>query len=198
MAMKFCPECGKPLILTPLEGRERPTCAVDTGGCGFIDFGLYSLGVGGLVVSEENGIRRALLIQRNQEPNRGAWTIPGGFVASDETAEIAVLREIKEETGLDCELMGLVGYRNRSDPRRNDSYVVFLLRTVGGTLINKPTDEITTAGFYSLEEMDNLSRLAPLSRTLAEAAIRERLCVLHALRVTSLLTNVPPMTLFMG
>lgn len=196
--MKFCPECGKALILLPLEGRERPTCAVDTGGCGFIDFGRYSLGVGGLVISEENGIRRALLIQRNQEPNRGAWTIPGGFVASDETAEIAVVREVKEETGLECEVVGLVGYRNRSEPRRNDSYVVFLLRRVGGNLTSEPTDEIMTARYYSPEEMDRLTRLAPLSRTLAEAAIRETLYVLHASRVTSLLPGVPPMTLFMG
>ncbi len=94
--------------------------------------------------------------------------------------------------------MGLVGYRNRADAVRNDSYVVFLLRAVGGTLITGTTEEIMAAGFYSVEEMARIPRLAPLSRVLAEAAILDKLNILHASRVPSLLANVSPMTLFMG
>lgn len=197
MQMKYCPRCGGKLALQLVEYRERPVCGSNAGGCGFIDFGRYTLGVGGLVV--ESGLddeRRALLIQRNQEPNRGGWTIPGGFVEFDETAEVAVVREVEEETGLRCEVEGLVGYRNRADPGDNTSYAIFLLRQVGGELVPGPTPEIAQAGFYRLEEMQAIERLAPLSYELAAAAVMGRLRVLHPVTVRGL-QGRPPFTLFM-
>jgi ADP-ribose pyrophosphatase YjhB (NUDIX family) len=144
--MRFCPQCGQRLILHTIEGRERPYCDPKQGGCGFIDFGQYSLGVGGIVLHSDAAA--ILLIQRNQEPNRGSWTLPGGFVESNETADVAVVREVREETGLHCAVAGLVGFRNRPDPDVNTSYVVFLLQIMGGQLIQGPTDEIIQGGFY--------------------------------------------------
>ncbi len=41
-----------------------------------------------------------LLIKRKYEPFKGEWAIPGGFVANDESLELAVERELKEETGI--------------------------------------------------------------------------------------------------
>jgi hypothetical protein len=43
------------------------------------------------------------------EPGRGKWTFVGGFVNREETVAQAAVREVKEETGLDVELDGLVG-----------------------------------------------------------------------------------------
>ncbi len=42
-----------------------------------------------------------LLIQRNNEPFKGEWALPGGFLDMDETLEECVHREVKEETGLE-------------------------------------------------------------------------------------------------
>ncbi len=184
--------------MLPFEGKERPICDAARGGCGYIDFGSYSLGVGGLVVTQERGERRILLIERNQEPNRGGWTIPGGFVEWDETAQNGVLREVLEETGVRCELVGLVGFRNRADATTNNSYAVFLLRPVGGQLVPGHTTEIAKAGYYSLGDLDNLPRLSSLSRTLAVAALKDDLVVLHALEIAG--PQKPPVyfTLFMG
>ena len=198
MAMTFCPECGRRLVLQFVEEHERPVCDIEIGGCGFIDFGRYSLGVGGLVVIEESGVKRVLLIERNQEPNRGTWTIPGGFCAWDETAQVAVVREVMEETGVECELIGLVAFRNRADPTNNNSYAVFLLRAVGGKVNPDPTEEIATAGFYRLADLDNMPRLSPLSRTLAVAALTDKLVALHPMQVTSWVKGQPVMTVFMG
>jgi 8-oxo-dGTP diphosphatase len=52
----------------------------------------------GAVVHDAAG--RLLLIRRGQEPSRGLWSLPGGRVERGETAAEAVVREVREETGL--------------------------------------------------------------------------------------------------
>ncbi|MEM7661543.1 MAG: NUDIX hydrolase [Pseudomonadota bacterium] len=49
-----------------------------------------------------------LLIRRGQPPMSGAWSLPGGRIEFGERAEDAALRELKEETGINAELCGLV------------------------------------------------------------------------------------------
>lgn len=176
--------------------RERPICHADEGGCGFIDFGHYTLGAGGLVVQTgPDGVRRALLIQRNEEPNRGGWTIPGGFVEFDETADVAVVREVAEETGLKTRNLGLAGYRNRANPGDNSSYVVFLLEVTGGELHTEPDPEIAQVGFFSLEEMQGMARLAPLSYELAATALADQLRPFNPKTVQGI-NGLPPFTLY--
>ena len=48
----------------------------------------------------ENGILKTLLIERGNEPYKGYWAFPGGFLNMDENAEQGALRELEEETGL--------------------------------------------------------------------------------------------------
>ena len=197
MQMTFCPRCGRRLNVMPLEGRERPVCEAAQDGCGFIDYGRFTLGVGGVVVMGDGDAQQVLLIQRNQEPNRGGWTIPGGFVERDETAEVAVVREVAEETGLECELIGLVGFRNRVDTDSNTAYVMFMLRALGGQLTSAPTEEIADAKFFTRHELDTLPRLTPLSRAVALAALSDQLTVLRATSVASI-GNRTPVNVFMG
>jgi 8-oxo-dGTP diphosphatase len=61
----------------------------------------------GAVVQDAAG--RLLLIQRGHDPHRGRWTLPGGWVEPGETPEQAVVREIKEETGLDVHVGAVAG-----------------------------------------------------------------------------------------
>ena len=56
---------------------------------------------------------KVLLIQRGDDPFKGAWAFPGGFMDMDETTEQCAIRELEEETGLrlarensDCCLFG--------------------------------------------------------------------------------------------
>lgn len=55
------------------------------------------LGVGGVVFTPEG---RVVLVKRRHEPAAGTWSLPGGAVEVGETAQAAVVREIREETGL--------------------------------------------------------------------------------------------------
>ncbi len=58
-----------------------------------------------------------LLIQRANEPYKGHWAFPGGFLNIDESAEEGALRELKEETGL--EGISLQQFHTFSDPHRD-------------------------------------------------------------------------------
>jgi ADP-ribose pyrophosphatase YjhB (NUDIX family) len=59
------------------------------------------VGVGGVVIYRNH----ALLIRRGSEPLKGEWSIPGGLLELGEELEAGVKREIKEETGLEVELL---------------------------------------------------------------------------------------------
>lgn len=72
--------------------------------------------------------KKVLLIQRGVEPNKGYWGIPGGYVGWDESAEDAVKREVKEETGLDVGKIYPVGVH--SDPKRHPQQVINLVYLV--------------------------------------------------------------------
>lgn len=75
----------------------------------------------GAIVTEEKTIRPAigvaaviwkdkhlLLIQRGKEPRKGEWSLPGGHQEWGETVKQAVVREIKEETGLSVQVTRLI------------------------------------------------------------------------------------------
>jgi len=87
----------------------------------------------GAVVHDDNG--RLLLVQRGREPARGSWSLPGGRVEPGESAREAVVREVREETGLDVLPLELVGEVERDAPG-GGTYVIedFVCRVEGGTL----------------------------------------------------------------
>jgi mutator protein MutT len=62
------------------------------------------VGVGAVVVSDD----RVLVIRRAHEPLKGEWSLPGGAVELGESLQAAVVREVREETGLDVEVGPLV------------------------------------------------------------------------------------------
>ncbi len=59
-----------------------------------------SLTVDIIIFTLRDNLLQVLLIQRADEPFKGMWALPGGFVNMDETLEAAALRELQEETGL--------------------------------------------------------------------------------------------------
>lgn len=73
---------------------------------------------------------RVLLIRRKNEPFKGAFALPGGFVDIGETVDAGCRREVREETGLavgDLELVGVYSDPTR-DPRGHTVSAVFLAR----------------------------------------------------------------------
>lgn len=74
-----------------------------------------------------------VLIRRVNPPYQGCYALPGGFVEIGETVEEAAKREAKEETGLDIDLLGMVGVYSdpARDPRGHVVSAAFLARGKG-------------------------------------------------------------------
>ncbi|MFC6092165.1 NUDIX hydrolase [Saccharothrix lopnurensis] len=69
----------------------------------------------GAIVHDTNG--RVLLVRRRNPPGEGLWSLPGGRVEPGETDETALVREVREETGLSVTVGAWVGTVDRVAPR---------------------------------------------------------------------------------
>lgn len=88
--------------------------------------------VDGLVL--EDG--KLVAVIRRNPPFQGMPALPGGFVELGETVETAVVREVREETGLATRIARLVGVYSdpRRDPRGHTVTVAYALERIGGEL----------------------------------------------------------------
>jgi 8-oxo-dGTP diphosphatase len=75
------------------------------------------VGVGGVVIDGD----RALLIRRGSEPLLGQWSIPGGTLELGESLEHGVVRELKEETGLDVRIVEMIEVFDRIYEDQDDA-----------------------------------------------------------------------------
>ena len=134
----------------------------------------YSVGVGAVVVHGD----RALLIHRALGRGTGDWAIPSGFVDRGETINVAVQREVFEETGIQAEIEGLIAVRSRVTDEENSAYFIFLLRARDDEAI-ADRREVDEARFFSVEEIQELPRLQKLSRLLVTMALKGEASVLQ-------------------
>ena len=98
-----------------------------------------------------------VLIKRKNPPFQGSYALPGGFVDYGETVENAVIREFKEETGLDAEIQEFIGIYSEPDrdPRGHTVSVVFELKITGGTML--AGDDAAEVSLFPLNELPNLA-----------------------------------------
>ena len=172
-AVKFCPRCATSLQTGAIGGRERPFCPAE--GCGYVFFGDFSIGCGGVVIRDG----KVLLVQRGHNPGKGSWQIPGGYVEADEPIVEAVIRECKEEAGVTAELIDVLGFRHSIGAPNNPAgastniYVVCRLRPIAG----EPAcdgDEIADAGYFTLEEVERMERVQSLSKWAIQRALETK------------------------
>jgi 8-oxo-dGTP diphosphatase len=100
---------------------------------------------------------KILLVRRGHPPFEGMHALPGGFVEAGETVEQAVVREVREETGLQTTVAGILGVFSdpRRDPRGHTVSVVFELRPKGGH--PKGGDDAAEAVFFPLDHLPPLA-----------------------------------------
>lgn len=84
------------------------------------------LAVAGLVINEHG---EWLVVKKKYGGLKGKWSLPAGFVDEGETADEAVIREVKEETGLTCRVDQLLGVRTGVIKHEiSDNMIMFLLQ----------------------------------------------------------------------
>ena len=114
------------------------------------------IGVGAVIV--ECG--RLVLVKRGAEPALGKWSFPGGAIELGETVRDAVIRETKEETRLDVELVedrpmdayDILTLDKTGRLRYHYVLLQFLVRPKQGKL--EPTSDVTDAKWVSFEEVE--------------------------------------------
>lgn len=81
-----------------------------------------------MVVIAKGSTPEVLLIQRGDDPYKGQWAFPGGFMEMDETTEQCAIRELKEETGLELSEVHQIGAYSKvdRDPRGRTVTVAYL------------------------------------------------------------------------
>ncbi|MCY9662632.1 NUDIX hydrolase [Paenibacillus chondroitinus] len=160
MEAKFCMTCGAPMETRDVDGTIRRACTA----CSFVHWGNYSIGVGALVTKDE----KILLVRRAQEPGKGRWTNPGGYIEQHELIQDTIEREVMEECGITAKVTRLVAVRDL--PRNiHNVYIAFELDYVSGEPVPDGV-EVDAAGFYSLQEMETMP-VADFTRWLIDVAL---------------------------
>jgi 8-oxo-dGTP pyrophosphatase MutT (NUDIX family) len=104
---------------------------------------------GGIVVDESG---RVAIVHR---PRYDDWSLPKGHLETGETAEDAALREVFEETGLSCRIIGSAGetqYRDRKGRPKRVRYFSMSI-TAGSFLVNDEVDELRWIDESGIDEL---------------------------------------------
>src|SRR5688572_12295403 len=99
---RFCPKCGGGLGAELQEGRERLVCL----SCRFVLYVNPRPTTCAVIVEGD----RVMLVRRAVEPKRGYWDLPGGFLEQAEHPAEGLRREVREETGLEIEVLEALGF----------------------------------------------------------------------------------------
>jgi NADH pyrophosphatase NudC (nudix superfamily) len=130
---KYCPLCGKGLSKNTVNGKEVLSCTTDN--CGYV-FWDNPLPVVAAIVEMDGKV----VLARNKEWPEKMFGLITGFLEKGETPEAAVKREVKEELGLDAEIIEFVGVYAFFE--RNQLIIAYQLSAAGEIKLGDELAEI--------------------------------------------------------
>lgn len=110
-----------------------------------------------IVMTRDNQV---LLIQRKNEPCRGQWAFPGGFMNIDETAEAAAVRELQEETGItlsETDIFQVGAYTAVDRDPRERVITIAYLAEIDTPVPVKGSDDAARAQWFPLDALPPLA-----------------------------------------
>jgi 8-oxo-dGTP diphosphatase len=157
--VNFCPRCGTPVTLQERFGKLHAVCPQ----CEWIHF--EDPKVAAAVLVEQEG--HVLLVRRVNEPHRGLWTLPAGFIDAGEDPAEAAKRECLEETGLSVRVKRVLDViAGREHERGADFVIVYQAEILDGTL--SPGDDADAVAWFSR------SKLPPLAFKATQTVLKQK------------------------
>jgi ADP-ribose pyrophosphatase YjhB (NUDIX family) len=146
--VNYCMQCGSSLSRAERFGRLRPVCPL----CGWVYFADPKVAVAALI--EQEG--QVLLVRRANDPQRGLWTLPAGFVDAGEDPVVALERECQEETGLRVRVMELLDViHGQEHPRGAHILIVYRAEARSGQV--RASDDVDRAAFFPRNDLPPLA-----------------------------------------
>ena len=109
-----------------------------------------------------------LLIRRGTPPRLGEWSLPGGRIEPAEKALDAAMRELREETGVEADLVGLIDVVNGVFPEIDRHYVLIDYAAIWRSGEPVAGDDAAQAAFHPLSAVDGLVGWGETRRVIAE------------------------------
>lgn len=102
-----------------------------------------------------------LVVRMTYSLTRGQYMLPGGVVESGETMDVTVVREVREETGVDARPLGIIGVNSIVYEGETHTYVLWLMEMVGGDPLADGS-EVDHCCFMTFDEIESRDDVAYL------------------------------------
>lgn len=156
-APAFCLLCGSALAERQIDGEPRQACTA----CDWVHFD-NPVAVAGVIV--RRGDSNDVLLAK---PRGGReYVLVSGFLEAFESVELAAVREVREETGLDVAIERILGSYSCKPIGKNMVFVVCVARLLGGDLA--VADELDDARWFPLSALPAWPREWPVAQAFAD------------------------------
>ena len=145
----YCSSCGKKNDLSRIDGGVRYHCL----SCKTIHY-QNPKPTATLILPKGSTI---LLVRRAFEPEKGSWSLPGGFLELGETLNKGAKRELKEETNLNGEVVKLLGTCSHFNSVFGDILLIGIKMNIENWDDLKTGDDAYDATFFKIDECPELA-----------------------------------------
>jgi len=131
--MKYCPLCAHELVISEIDGRPRQGCKSEK--CDYVFWDNPTPVIGAIVELDGD-----VVLVRNKGWPEKMFGLVTGFLEKGETPEDGIIREVKEELGLDGQIESFVGYY--SFFQMNQLILAFHVKAEGKIILGEELDEV--------------------------------------------------------
>ncbi len=146
----YCPNCGTGLVPRQRNGAQRPVCPA----CDYTVYFDPKVAVVVLILAEN----QVLLVKRANDPMKGFWALPAGFVDAEEDPQAAARREVLEETGFTAQIDRLIDVYHTP----NDGGLASIVIAYAGSILSgelHPDDDAEDARWFTQDTLPPLAFL---------------------------------------